>query len=359
MSDDLSLIVGGRVIVGWEEIRVTAGIERMVRDFEISMTERFAGDALPDVIQPGDDCRVLLGDDVVITGWVDRFAPIISARRHSIRVTGRGKCSDLVDCSAEWPSGQISGSNALGIAQKLADPYGIKVAAEGDDTGIIPQFNVQWGETAFQIIERVSRYHALLAYELADGSLLLSRVGTASHASGFTQGINVEAARVVHANDHRFSEYVVRRLSTSVHSDAGSGVGEIVATAIDKGIRRHRVKYMVAESGIIPLNLGQYRADWEAARRFGRSSTLHIRTDSWRDSAGNLWQPNTLVPLDLPAMKIPTGAKWTIAEVTFGRDRDGTHAELTIMPPGAFTPKIEIIQPFLPDVPTVFRSAPR
>jgi hypothetical protein len=66
----------------------------------------------------------------VITGYVDRVIGTLDARQHSVTVTGRSKCQDLVDCSAEWPGGQIVGSSVLEIARKLAEPYGISVECE-------------------------------------------------------------------------------------------------------------------------------------------------------------------------------------------------------------------------------------
>ncbi len=342
MQDDLTLIAGPpgkeRRLSGWTSVRVSRGIERCPSDFDIGMTERYPGEVDGVLVSPGDPCRVLIGNDLVITGYVDRFIPSITAGQHSIRVTGRGKCQDLVDCSAEWPSGQISGSTVLGIAQKLAQPYAngtLTVSGTGPEIGPpIQQFNIIWGETAYELIERVCRYRALLAYEGVDGNLILSRVGTARAASGFSQGINVEHASIAYSMDQRFSDYVARILSVSLFDDTGSG-GDIQGRAFDKGVPRHRLKYIVTESAIPGLNIAQLRADWEAATRFGRSMQLTLATDSWRDSAGTLWTPNTLVPLHLPALKLPD-ATWLIGEVTFERNERGTHAKLTIMPPEAF-----------------------
>ena len=123
--DDLLLTAGGRQISGWTEVRVTRGVERCPSDFEIAMTELYPGEPLDVTVRPGDECQVVLGADLVLTGYVDRFVPSLGPSDHMIRITGRGKCQDLVDCAAEWPNGQISGASALGIAQKLAQPYGI------------------------------------------------------------------------------------------------------------------------------------------------------------------------------------------------------------------------------------------
>jgi prophage tail gpP-like protein len=292
---------------------------------------------------------VLIGNDLVITGYVDVFAPSIAASQHSIRVTGRGKCQDLVDCSAEWPNSQISGSSVLGIAQKLAQPYGITVSSAGDAGASIPQFNIMLGETAFEIIEQICRYRALLAYDLPDGNLFLSQVGSKQAASGFTQGQNVQAARSVFRMDQRFSEYDAFIQSMDVLSDLGSG-GNLLGKAFDPNVPRHRKKIIICESGGGGADIALQRARWEAARRAGRAEAVTLTTDSWRDSAGALWTPNTLVPVSLPTLKLEN-EQLIIGEVTYRLDQGGTTAELVLMPPAAYLPQPILLQPTFADVP--------
>jgi prophage tail gpP-like protein len=148
--------------------------------------------------------QVRIGADVVITGYVDRVVPQLTAGRHAVGVLGRGKCQDLVDCAAEWPGGQIVGSSVLEIARKLAAPYGIGVSSAVDPGDPIPQFNLMRGETPFEIIERLCRFRQLLAYETPRGDLMLSRVGQVRAGSGFAQGVNVENAIATFSMDQRY-----------------------------------------------------------------------------------------------------------------------------------------------------------
>lgn len=361
MTDDLTLIVGGRQMFGWTSIRVTRGIERCPSDFELEMTELYPDEASSFVIQPGDACQVKLRDDLVITGYVDRFIPSISGSSHSLRVLGRSKCADLVDCDAEWPGGQITGSSVLAIAQKLAEPYGkftdgsapnpITVSTDVADVGpIIPQFNLNLGEKAFEIIERLCRFAALLAYDEPDGNLFLTRVGTTEAASGFKQGINVQNASLTYSIDQRYSEVLAFIQSFDTFLDLGDD-GNLIATVTDPNVRRHRRKIIIAEHGDSGFDVAKRRADWEVARRSGRSRQLNITTDGWRDSAGVLYAPNTLVPVDFPALKLPSN-KWLISEVTYKRDgQSGTTCDLVIMPPEAFLPQPTLLFPVYADVP--------
>jgi prophage tail gpP-like protein len=349
MNDDLTLIVGEAVLSGWRSVRVTRGIERCPSDFEIALTERYPGEADAFVVQAGYPCRVMLGSDLVITGYVDRFTASITQGQHTVTVVGRGKCADLVDCSAEWPGGQISGSNALGIARNLAAPYGIRVIAICDIGVLIQQFNLLHGESPFEIIERVCRYSSLLAYESPEGNLLLAQAGDGSAASGFTQGVNVQEASFTVSQDQKFSEYLCYQQSMDVLGDLGEA-GNLQAIAKDASVLRHRRRDIVSEAPVGGHDFAQRRVTWEANRRSGRAAVLRVVADSWRDSAGALWQPNLLVPISIPQIKCDKKT-WLISEVTYRRDENGTTADLIIMPPLAFSPIPAIQLPTLADIP--------
>jgi len=85
-------------------------------DLDIALTERYPGQAADTAIKPADPCRARLGADLVITGHVDRLQPSIDARRHALRVQGRGKCADPVDRSA----GSDTGGKPKGMELRTA-----------------------------------------------------------------------------------------------------------------------------------------------------------------------------------------------------------------------------------------------
>lgn len=333
---------------GWTDVRVTVGMERIPNDFSLAMTERYPG--ANDIIVPlNAPAKVLIGADQVIDGYVERYRSTFSPDGHSVGASGRGKCADLLDCAAEWPGGQISSSTALAIAQKLCEPYGLTVHCEGDPGPLVPQLVLNLGETAFEIIERVCRFAALLVYEDNQGNLALSRVGKEKAGSGFREGVNVIAAEFETSADQQFSEYQVVRTAMDVLQDLGDG-GNVVATVTNPNIKRHRRRVIVAEGGDAGAGVAQQRAAWECNRRFGRSAVLRLTTDSWRDSAGMLYRPNTLVDFDLPTLKI-TRTSWLISEVSYRRDGRGTACDLVIMHPSAFLPQPVLLQPAAGDIP--------
>ena len=358
MADDIQISVGGQTISGWTRVRVTRGIERVPSDFEIELTEYYTGDNSNVVIEPGSLCQVYLGGDLVLTGYVDEYSPRIVGDRHTVTLYGRSKSEDLVDCSADWPNAQILSSTVLQIVQGLATtPYGIPVTQEvipDANKNTIPQLTFIYGETAVEIIERICRYAKLIFYDLPDGGIVLTTASAKRAASGFTEGVNVQEA-AARFTMSRFQTYTCVYSSIVQFSDGlalnsgqNNSVNQLGVPQVDVSVKRNRKKYIVLESGDTdPFIVTKARAQWELNRRFGKAWEVRITTDSWRDSAGHLWEPNTLVDLVLPTVKIPKET-WLINEITFQRDEEhGTTAVLLLNPPSAFIPEPIVLLPSL------------
>jgi len=341
-TDDLTLIVDGTEIAGWEDIEVTLRTEGFPPTFQVTASNG-PTDQLP--VEAGDPCVVKLGADTVITGYVDRVRDYGDANTHRIEITGRGKTSDLVDCGAEWPSHQMIGGNALIIAQRLAQYYGINVVlANGASPGPdVPSWPLNYGETAADIIQRVARNAALLAYEDSLGNLVLANAGSTQAASGISWGVNVQAWSVERSMDQRYSEYICVGIAADTEGDVQGS--DLFSAVFDPNVPRHRLMYLIEEYGAAnPEDFTEKRAKWEMARRAGRSNVVLATVDSWRDKAGKLWAPNTLMPVWLPAAT--TGEKLILSEVTFKRNNEtGTTADIVAMPSLAFTPEPIVLQP--------------
>jgi prophage tail gpP-like protein len=345
-DDELSLVINGKAIYGWDSIRVTRGIERLPSDFELVLMDYYPGSDEKQHVEAGQPCQVLLGDDPVVTGYIDIWSASVTKDNHQIRVTGRGKCQDLVDCSAQWPQNVITSATALQIAQKLAQWYGIEVTSDVKDMQPVPQFTLNWGESSQEIIDRIARWSGLLYYDTPNGNLFLTRVSDRVAASGVAQGKNIEQVDYQSSMNERFSEYSGLSMNVSGLSELSAGQGYqavTIATAKDPEAEKMRYRNYVTiiESTLHTHGRQQEAINWEMNRRYGRSKVLKVIVDSWRDVNGTLWTPNTLIPINLPVFGLES-EQWLLSEVSYSRNGDdGTRAELTLMPPAAFT-----VQPY-------------
>jgi len=351
--DDVTIQVGSNRFVGWQNVSISRSCESMPNNWSLTASAEFLQGAALAGTRPGQSCLIYIGSDLVITGKIDRRSIPIDARNHQVTLSGRGVTRNLVDCSADLLNdpgirgGQINGANALDVAAKLCKAYGITARSAVADLGIaIPSFQVPLGETPYQIIESVARYAGYLVYEDVFGRLVLDRIGTSQHASGFTLPGNVEAINGERSVDGRFSTYVVVYSGVDQTADLG-GLANRRATILDDTLGEYRLRIIVSEQ-IAPTPAGQQtidndaiakqRGNWEKARRIGRSQGASVTCDSWRDSNGTLWTPNWLATIDAPAADI-SNATWIIGSLTFRKDMSGTHTDLILMPPDAFSPE--------------------
>ena len=367
MTDDaVTLTINGQKWDGWQGVLIQRGIETCPPSFHLALTSKYPSQP-PDTDPPqaGAPVVVSIGDTAVITGYADRMVRSMTPRGSEIAVMGRGRCADLVDCSAIADNSQFLNQSLLQIAQRVAAPFGISViqqdagtpatvAITAADGMIIQQLNVTLDVSPWNIIEQLCRFATLLCYESAEGNVVLSSVGTQRHASGFRQGLNVQAAAAMSGMDMRYGEYIAVNLSVdtmmqtvpsggdfgmTANNIAAPPVYDAQALALKKhdGTLRPRKLILVSEQGAAAPELAAQRAKWEAARRWGRGQIVTLTCDSWRDSAGTLWTPNQIARIDLPALGVSGDA--LIADVAFMVDlARGKVADITLMPPEAFRP---------------------
>lgn len=328
------LKVEGVYYGGWKTLRVTRSIEQLAGTFDLEITERWPGNPAASPIKPGQKCQLLLDGEAVITGYTDTVVADYDASRHTIRVTGRDKTGDLVDCAAIHKSGQWHNVKIDQLARDLLKPYDIKIIVEADVGKAFPSWNIQEGESVFECLERAARMKALLLTSNPSGDLVITRTGKVSLEHGLVEGVNIKGARAEFSWKERFSSYVVKgqgKLGEDGDAIHAAPTGKVA----DEIITRHRPFIVLAESHSQSATLRD-RAEWERNVRRGRSARGSITVQGWRHPGGTLWQPNMLVPVTSPLLWLDN-AQMLIVGCTYTLDdQGGTLTELAISKPEAF-----------------------
>ena len=383
-SDTVTLQVGGQNLTGWQDVRIVRGIELFPSFFSLRLTERLPGAPMSLAIDPGQTCKVMVGADLVMTGYIDSYESRISAKGHEITVVGRSGTQDLVDCAAGVTSGEelqsrmtFSAPTLLSLATDLCAPFGITVT-EPDGEGAplislmdgIPQFTMQLGETVYDRLESLAQARQMLLVDGEDGNLILAKIGTKKAASGFTLPGNVIEAGVRFSKQDRFTIYLPAFHTTDSAAEVSQGLGKTSSNfqkpvedlAAFKGQPRHdgsdryRPHFVVSDQMIDGIELAEKLAKWELARRFGRSQAITVLVALWRDASGMLWTPNTLAQVNMPALKV-AGRTWLISQVAYLKGQAGTQTQVTLMPPEAFQPEPTFNMPFDPQIAQALQDA--
>lgn len=336
MADVVEFKVAGQVFDAWTTVSVSKGIRDVAGAFALDYAERASQTGDLRRIRRGEACQVLVGGEVVVTGWIDASMPSFDAQNRSLRVEGRDKACDLVDCSAMNIPGVWRGRTLIQIAGDLVRPFGLKIEAKADVGAAFKSFAIQQGESVWEAIERLARFRGLLAVSTPTGDVAFIKPG--QRKAGFTlrQGETLLAASAVDDGRDRFSQYVVKGQSAGDDDVNGVSASAPKGQAADGAITRHRPILIMAEEQATLSSLTA-RAGWEASTRAAAGLPIDLTVQGWRDPSGAVWSADLVVPVVAPW--IDFDGELLIADVTFSLTPDGgSVTTLSCAPPDAYRP---------------------
>lgn len=335
MADDtVQLTIGNAVYGGWEAIDITRSIETIAGSFSLTVTERWPGQQVVAQVKPGASCKVAIGGQTVITGYVDDVQPGYDKTSHEVKIIGRDATGDLVDCSAPYIGGQSFNADVIGLITKIAQPFGIPVMSQITGLKPVPEFVIHPGQSAFEAIQQLASFAAVLPISDGLGTLVLTRGGLAGSQAPLKLGGNILKASGRFSAKDRYQTYrVLGQANGSGNVDPATAIGGN-GSATDAGVTRYRPLVIIADFMAIGDAAYQQRAQWEATVRAGRAYTASITVRGWRDTNGVLFQPNRLVQVDDDFLALHDTL--LISAVHLSKSSAGTTAELTVTRKQAF-----------------------
>ena len=308
------------------------------------MSDRWVGQDESWPIVEEDECKVLLGDTKVITGYVDKRSISYGSEEHSFGVSGRDKTGLLVDCSASLDKWEYRNVDLLTFAKRVCDPFGIEVKLNvrlgQESLKPLTKISVDPGDTAFEAIERACRMAGLLAFSDGNGSLILARPGTSRTTTALIEGKNILTAAADFDSSNRYRTYLV--LGQHRGSDAlnGANAAHIKSYAEDLTVKRAARTLLIRPESNVTVEQAKKRAQWEAIVRAARGDSVSVTVHGWAQENGTLWPVNALVTLQSPFLGI--NGQMLISEATYSFDEGGTVTHLTLRRPDAFVPEPKI-----------------
>jgi prophage tail gpP-like protein len=368
---DIVLKVGGQEFAGWQKVRVTRGIEAIAGSFELEVSERWGGQETPWPIGEEDECSIEVLKVPLITGWVDKRRLSYGAEDHSLEISGRDRAAALVDCSAVLKSWEFKNLSLLTLAQRLCEPFSVKVAMDpgltasislgtgksaghvttagksGKRSGLgLPKppkkFSVDPGESAFEVLDRACRMAGVLPVSDGVGGILLTRAGTARAATELVQGENILEASADFDVSGRYRRYIVSAQHQGADEWSGMQVAAVKGEATDENVRRAFRTLLVRPEGSVTPESAKVRAAWEAKIRAARGDSVSVTVQGWTQSDGTLWPINALVRVHSPFLGVD--GDMLITQAVYSLDEGGTVTQLSLKRPDAFLPEPIVTQ---------------
>ncbi|AGC43252.1 putative tail protein [Myxococcus stipitatus DSM 14675] len=336
---EITLHINGKAFGGWKSGQVTRGIEAISGGFDLSVSDRWESGREPWAIHEEDRCAVRIGNETLITGYVDKRRLSFDAGSRSIEVAGRDRTGDLVDCSAVLDKWEYLDVPVLELAQKAAAPFGVtvKLGAGIAEPPPARKISVDPGDSAFTVLERLCRAASLLPVSDGLGGLALLRPGSRRADDALVEGENVLAFSGEFDATGRYRRYVLMGQHAGSDKWFGEATTSITAEAYDSAVRRAARVLVVRPEGNLSGAQAKTRAEWEATVRAARATSLTVRVQGWTQSTGKVWPVNALVAVRAPH----AGVKGTmlISQATYRLSESSTETELTLRPPSAFKPE--------------------
>ncbi|WP_298702685.1 phage baseplate assembly protein [uncultured Variovorax sp.] len=385
-NNRVSLEVSGVRYEGWKGVRITQGIEQLAGTFSLDVTQKWPDQAVDFPIEPGEACTLKIGDDVMITGYIDIVGEVEGTEEHTIRVEGRDRTGDLVDCSA--PSTEWTGLTFEYIAAELLKPYNIELltqvetsgggyvakkpgkhkapaAKAGKGGGRLPRKASNSGETVHRLLEKLAKIQGVLLISDRKGGLVVTRAGLNGRATDKLElGRNLKSPiNYERSFANLFSEITVKGQAHGASSGglpvlSGAASVKPVATVKrsgaaapgsitvgSKSIQRYRPLIINAEDQADAKRCRD-RAEWEAGTREARSRKFVVQVQGWRQSDGSIWEINTLTNL-LKHRRVGENEDMLVSNIEYTLDLSGgTVCIMTLYSPEAYDvlkeiPKIE------------------
>ncbi|WP_410677780.1 phage baseplate assembly protein [Avibacterium paragallinarum] len=292
---------------------------------------------LPDF--SGQEVKVRINGEVVLTGIVDTTQHGISKTNRTFSLNGRDKASILVDCSA--PITNVKGLTVLEAVQKIVNPLGItKVELNAENNPTLDKVDIEVGETAWQAAIRCANSAGLHLWFDAQGTLI---VGGADYSTPPVATLcclkegkrnNFEQAELTYDVSQQFSEitFLAQR-----HGRSGDDNKNDL-----KWVYKNEAMTAYKPKTVVVPDVENLEALKKWAKKYISDSilegfTLTITVPDHKTQSGQLWMPGQRIHViceeyDIDAIFFLMGRRFTLSR------SGGTQTELRLKQDGVWTP---------------------
>ena len=335
--NEIELKINDTLYGGWKSLQVDLSMDQMAGAFGFSMTDLFPGHLDKWQIKMGDECKIVLNNYVLITGYVDQINIGYDDTSHNIQISGRDKTADLVDCSFVSDKNEWKSLTVASIIKKLCSPFGIIVII---DKSVIVEankkektFKTNEGQTVSEAIIGLCQNKAILPLTFGDGKLTLTRAGIMKAKDALVLGQNIKNGNLNQSDMDRFSNYIVKSQGSGNDNLSLSDYTHTTGGFEDKVMTRYRPLVILSDKKVDDKGAKDL-AKWEAGNRAGKSRGLNYGVQGWVQSDGTPWQINRIVEIKDNFLNIKQ--KFLISRLSFSLSEAGRMTSITLVHPGTY-----------------------
>lgn len=343
-SNNVQIYIDGKRFEFWDDLVIKRSIDSLD---VISFTAPFEYDApgfretfVPFSYKP---LRVLVGNDVLLTGTILANKPAIDAERNVIQVSGYSLPGVLNDCMASSNSYPLEFKNVTlkDIARAISKPFGLSVDFQSDPGDVFTSVKLKPHEKPLSFLSDLARKRNLIVSSTNNGKLRFWNSKPAlDPVSNLEVGKSPLLDVVPEFNEQDFFSHVTGL------SFAATGVPGEPYTDKNPYLEGVYRPFTFGASNTDNSNI-KVTVGAKVGRMYANMASFTVNVSTWRTKQRGLWEPNTTVQLFAPQAMIYKPFKFLIRSVELKRTSNSETATLNLILPGSFAGKAPESLPWL------------
>lgn len=285
---------------------------------------------------------VFVGSEILFKGTLISVNTDITETTKTLSVGCYSLPGVLNDCTAPASSYPLEYNN-LGlrdIAQYIVSPFGISVEFLSDQGAVFERVACDVDRSILDFLSDLAKQRNLIISNSKDGKLTFLR-GTQSGGA---------VANLIQGNSPLLS--ITSFFSEQDYYSHVTGIEPVVTGTQGS---QYTVKNSRLNNVVRPLTFTaqdtiegniQQAVEAKISRMFGNMVSYELIVDTWQDSQGNLWEPNTNIFINAPDVMIYSKYEFTIRSIKFEREANQEKATLNVVLVGSFSGNIPSFLPW-------------
>lgn len=353
----LKLEVDGVPFDTYLSFSVSRSMENFSGSFSMTATD---ADVKGFPIKLGSLVKATINGFPILTGYVEKTSPSVSASSHEVTIDGRDVTADLIDSTLDASSVELTTPISLEeVIARVQAAVGTRLKVINNVPGLKPYgadelVSCKAGDGAFAFLEKFARKRQVLLNTDGLGNITISRNSEEEAEFAIFNDKdgnllnNVLSSSASYDNSDRFRDYVVvsqANLTTTPsfgdEPDLDAMVSVKSSVITDSEIRPGRTMVIVAEKNSSIAEAIE-RAKWEANVRKARSRTYSVTLDGLvMPGTSKPYPINRLVEVSDEAVSI--FSIMLVKSASFSVSADSSETSLELVNPDAYT--LELAEP--------------
>lgn len=334
-DDEVSIIINNVPFRIWQEITIDKSIDS-------SSVVQFEGPFEPDFQLHKDmfkpfsfnKIQTFIGGSQFFDGYLLIAVPSLTENSSTVRVTAYSKSAVLNDCTlpASMFPLEFNAQTLTQIASACCAPFGVKVKSSVAGASF-KRVSAKPQDKVLSFLSSLSGQRNAVMTDNQFGDLVIQ----SSISSGTPVAVLEQGSSPLMNVSNNFSpqEYYSHLTGVLPNKPVVKGGKYTVKNPFLNVLRPAVFSADDAQKGDIKT-----ATEAKMGRMFANAISYSITVSTWRDSAGNLWAPNTIIRLKAPGAMIYNHYNFLVRKVKFKNNSAGNVAELSLVLPGAFSGKI-------------------